>query len=261
MLRLYQPCLPTRALKAPSGDRWIHEIKHDGYRLIARRVGSGVRLYTKNGYDYAERYPRIIEAILRLKVSSIVLDGEAICLTGVMDDFDKMWNRTHDHEAKLCAFDLLELDGEDYRPKPLSERKKKLFKLVKKAGRDSIRRAPSGRWLGDFRARLQTWSRGHCLQASGHAVPAGTLEELDQGQEQEASRDAAGEGSVRAGKAAWPLAALLIAPVALTAFDHGLGLAPSVGCERAAHRSIEQLPRWSGILIASILDWPRRRRC
>ena len=52
-----------------------------------------------------------------------------------MQDFDKLWNRTHDHEAKLCAFDLLELDGEDYRPKPLAERKKKLFKLILRAWR------------------------------------------------------------------------------------------------------------------------------
>jgi len=52
-----------------------------------------------------------------------------------MQDFDKLWNRTQDHEAKLCAFDLLELDGEDYRPKPLAERKKKLFKLILRAWR------------------------------------------------------------------------------------------------------------------------------
>ena len=88
------------------------------------------------GHDYAERYPLIVEAISRLKVSSIVLDGEAMCFTGEQHDFDKLWNRTHDHEAKLCAFDLLELDGEDYTcPKPLAERKKKLFKLLRRARR------------------------------------------------------------------------------------------------------------------------------
>ena len=48
---------------------------------------------------------------VRLKVTSIVIDGEAMCFTGAMHDLDKLWNRTHDHEAKLCAFDLLELDG------------------------------------------------------------------------------------------------------------------------------------------------------
>ena len=75
-----------------------------------------------NNYDYAERYPLIVEAIAR-------------CFTGALHDFDKLWNRTHDHEAKLCAFDLLELDGEDYRPKPLADRKRQLFKLLRRAWR------------------------------------------------------------------------------------------------------------------------------
>src|SRR4051812_35338631 len=94
MLRLYQPCLPTRAVKAPTGPLWIHEIKHDGFRIIARRINGVVRLQTKQGYDYAERYPRIVEAIARLKVTSIVIDGEAMCFTGAMHDFDKLWKRT-----------------------------------------------------------------------------------------------------------------------------------------------------------------------
>src|SRR5829696_8541382 len=135
MLRLYQPCLPTRSIKAPTGPLCIHEIKHDGFRIVARRIGAVVRLQTKQGHDYAERYPLIVEAISRLKVTSIVIDGEAMCFSGAMHDFDKLWNRTHDHEAKLCAFDLLELDGEDYRSKPLTERKKMLFKLLRRAWR------------------------------------------------------------------------------------------------------------------------------
>jgi bifunctional non-homologous end joining protein LigD len=77
----------------------------------------------------------IVEAIMGLKVTSIVVDGEAMCFTGAAHDFDKLWNRTHDHEAKLCTFDLLELDGQDYRAKPLTERKKKLFQLLRRAWR------------------------------------------------------------------------------------------------------------------------------
>jgi ATP-dependent DNA ligase len=56
-----------------------------------------------------------------------------MCFSGAAHDFDKLWNRTHDHEAKLCAFDLLELDGEDYRARPLIERKQRLFKLLRRA--------------------------------------------------------------------------------------------------------------------------------
>jgi bifunctional non-homologous end joining protein LigD len=122
-------------LKAPSGRLWAHEIKHDGFRIVARRTGGVVRLQTKQGYDYAERYPLIVEAIARLKVSSIVIDDEAMCFSGAMHDFDKLWNRTHDHKAKLCAFDLLELDGADYRSKPLTDRKKMLFKLLRRSWR------------------------------------------------------------------------------------------------------------------------------
>src|SRR3954453_259093 len=112
MFREYQPCLPTRAMKAPSGELWIHEIKHDGFRIIARKVGGVVRLQTKQGDDYAKRYARIVDTIMRLKARSIVVDGEAMCFTGGDQDFDKLWNRIHAPEAKLCAFDLLEPDGE-----------------------------------------------------------------------------------------------------------------------------------------------------
>ena len=132
MLREYQPCLPIRALKAPSG-RWVHEIKHDGYRLIVRKVGKMVRLYTKNGHDWAERYPLIVDAVSKLRVTSLVLDGEAMCFgDGGSHDFDALWNRCNDQRAEFCSFDLLELNGEDFRPKPLVERKKRLAKLLAK---------------------------------------------------------------------------------------------------------------------------------
>ena len=134
MFRSFQPCLPTRVMKAPTGERWIHEIKHDGFRLIARRVGPTVKLYTRRGCDWSKRYPLIVEAIARLRVSSIVLDGEAMCFDRQGGhDFDALWNRTNDHHARLCAFDLLELNGEDYRQRPLLERKKRLARLLKMA--------------------------------------------------------------------------------------------------------------------------------
>jgi bifunctional non-homologous end joining protein LigD len=54
---LYEPCLPTRGKEVPSGADWIHEIKYDGYRLIVRREGKTVRLFTKDGRDWTDRYP------------------------------------------------------------------------------------------------------------------------------------------------------------------------------------------------------------
>ena len=63
------PCLPTRAERAPAADGWVHEIKHDGFRLQihARRPG---RLYTMTGVDWTERYPWIVEDVARLNVAT-----------------------------------------------------------------------------------------------------------------------------------------------------------------------------------------------
>jgi ATP-dependent DNA ligase len=72
-----EPCIPTVAAKVPEGPMWVHEIKHDGYRLIVRRSGDRVWLFTRRGYDWSDRYPRIVEAAKRLK-GSFVIDGETV---------------------------------------------------------------------------------------------------------------------------------------------------------------------------------------
>jgi bifunctional non-homologous end joining protein LigD len=76
----FEPCIATRGTKVPAGSDWLHEIKHDGYRLIVQRVGKRVRLFTRNGYDWSERYPLIVEAAQRNRNSSFVIDGEAVLL-------------------------------------------------------------------------------------------------------------------------------------------------------------------------------------
>jgi bifunctional non-homologous end joining protein LigD len=68
--RTFEPCIPTRGTKVPAGPDWIHEIKHDGYRLIVQREGKRVRLFTRNGHDWTDRYPLIVEAALRNQSSS-----------------------------------------------------------------------------------------------------------------------------------------------------------------------------------------------
>jgi bifunctional non-homologous end joining protein LigD len=77
-LGIIEPCLPSPAKAPPSGPGWLHEIKHDGFRIMARRNGDGVRLYTRNGYDFAGRFPQIVEAMSKLKVRSCFIDGEAV---------------------------------------------------------------------------------------------------------------------------------------------------------------------------------------
>jgi len=76
----FEPCIPTRGTKVPAGPDWLHEIKHDGYRLIVVRDGARVRLFTRNGHDWTGRYPLIVEAALRNRQTSFVIDGEAVLL-------------------------------------------------------------------------------------------------------------------------------------------------------------------------------------
>jgi bifunctional non-homologous end joining protein LigD len=125
------PCIPTRAYKAPSGPGWVHEIKHDGYRLQVRREGEAVRLFTRRGYDWSGRYPAIAVTAMLLRAKSFTLDGEAVvCGPDGVAVFDALHRRGTVTEAMLYAFDLLELDGEDLRGLALGDRKKRLARLL-----------------------------------------------------------------------------------------------------------------------------------
>jgi bifunctional non-homologous end joining protein LigD len=133
-----QPCLPRPAKEPPAGPGWIHEIKHDGFRILARRDAERVRLLTRHGTDFIARYPKIAAAVERLPVRSCALDGEAIVVnTDGLSVFDLIRYRQHDHAAVLCAFDLIELDGEDLRWQPVERRKAALADLLQDT-RDGI---------------------------------------------------------------------------------------------------------------------------
>src|SRR5215470_3020567 len=77
-LGIIKPCLPSPAKAPPSGPGWIHEIKHDGFRIFARRDSAGVRLITRNGNEFSHRFPFIAMAMSKLPVRSCLIDGEAI---------------------------------------------------------------------------------------------------------------------------------------------------------------------------------------
>src|SRR5262249_49190325 len=77
-LGIIEPCLPSPAERPPSGQGWLHEIKHDGFRIMARRDSAGVRLITRNGNDFTHRFPFIEMAVRSLSVRSCLIDGEAI---------------------------------------------------------------------------------------------------------------------------------------------------------------------------------------
>src|SRR3954464_3239832 len=72
------PCLPTKTDRLPSGSQWLHEIKHDGFRIIARKTGVQVRLYSRPGNDLTYRFPLIVETLARLRFRSCIIDGEAV---------------------------------------------------------------------------------------------------------------------------------------------------------------------------------------
>jgi bifunctional non-homologous end joining protein LigD len=76
VLRFIEPCLPSPA--EPSGSNRIHEIKHDGYRLMARRDPVGIRLITRRGNDWSDRFPLVVAAVTHLKVRSCLIDGEVV---------------------------------------------------------------------------------------------------------------------------------------------------------------------------------------
>jgi ATP-dependent DNA ligase len=119
-----QPCLPTRAERPPIGPDWIHEIKHDGYRLMARRDPVGIQLLTRNGYDWSPRYPLIVEAVNDLKMRSCLIDGEAVaCDENGLAVFEQLCQKPNRAHVFLYAFDLLELDGQDLRREPIELRK------------------------------------------------------------------------------------------------------------------------------------------
>ena len=124
------PCRPTVAKRPPQGPGWAHELKHDGYRLQIHVRDGRVRLYTMNGANWTDRYPRIIEEAARI-TGAAILDAEVVCLDDKgVPQFDTLHNRTADQEAVACAFDLLMRDGDDLRRRPLIERKAALGKLL-----------------------------------------------------------------------------------------------------------------------------------
>lgn len=120
------------AAKIPTGPGWVHEIKYDGYRMQVRKAGNRVRLWTRRGFDWTNRYPRIVAAAMRIK-SDFTMDGECVCVgpDGIAN-FDRLHSRCRDWEAIFYAFDLMEHAGEDLRRLPLGDRKETLRAVLRR---------------------------------------------------------------------------------------------------------------------------------
>jgi len=130
------PARPVTADKPPSGANWIHEIKHDGYRLQIHKHGRTVRLFTMTGVDWTERYPWIVDGAKALQAEAAIIDAECcIVADNGVTVFDALHARTKDSSAFAYAFDLLMVDGEDVRALPIEQRKDRLARLLPKLRR------------------------------------------------------------------------------------------------------------------------------
>jgi bifunctional non-homologous end joining protein LigD len=103
------PAQPVKASNPPVGTDWVHEIKHDGYRIIVRRDGPTVRLYSRNANDWTVRLAAITAAAELIKAKSFTIDGEAVVLgSDGLSRFEDLSRREVARTAILYAFDLTE---------------------------------------------------------------------------------------------------------------------------------------------------------
>jgi bifunctional non-homologous end joining protein LigD len=132
-LEFINPQLATSVDHPPPRAGWIHEVKYDGYRTILIVERRKARAYTRNGFDWSERYPGLIKAAAKLACRSAIIDAEVIVQNQLgRSDFEALNSaiRWYPQNLILCAFDLLHLNGKDLRDLPLLERRAKLQELV-----------------------------------------------------------------------------------------------------------------------------------
>jgi bifunctional non-homologous end joining protein LigD len=136
------PCLATLVARPPKGPDWAYEVKWDGYRLVVHIEPGRVRVLTRGGYDWSERFTSIVDDARRLGVQTAILDGEAVVLDehgrsdfGMLQRaLGRLPSAIEAGAIVFLAFDLLYLDGRDLRRLPLRERRRLLEPLV--AGRE-----------------------------------------------------------------------------------------------------------------------------
>ncbi|MGB6906216.1 MAG: DNA ligase D [Methyloceanibacter sp.] len=127
------PELATLGEVVPEGPGWLHEVKYDGYRIIARKAGDQVTLFSRSGLDWTVRFPAIAKALLSLPCDEALLDGEiAFVLPSGITDFKSLQEHidTQHPAFRYFLFDLLFLDGKDWRGEKLTQRKARLERLM-----------------------------------------------------------------------------------------------------------------------------------
>jgi ATP dependent DNA ligase-like protein len=140
---------------------------------MARRDSVGIRLITRRGNDWSDRFPLVVEAVNHLKVRSCLIDGEVCCCDERgLARFDVLRRRRNEVEAFLFAFDLLELDGTDLGASRSRSARRPWPASCEEPFRRPPQRAPGARLRPDgFPARLPARLRGHRVQTTGIALP------------------------------------------------------------------------------------------
>jgi bifunctional non-homologous end joining protein LigD len=132
-----EPGLATAIERVPSGARWIHEIKFDGYRVQVHLANEAVKIFTRRGHDWTNRFKKVAHDAWHIKAGSAVIDGEIVVpAADGTTDFSVLQNELKGKSTSivLVAFDLLYLNGRDLRKLPLFQRKAELKKII--AGTD-----------------------------------------------------------------------------------------------------------------------------
>lgn len=128
-----EPLLAQMVERVPRGERWLHEIKYDGYRAQLHIINEGIKVFTRRGYDWTTRFRKVAIDAAMIRASSAIIDGEIVVPgEGGKTDFSALQNslRGNADNIVLVAFDLLYLGGRDLRRVPLEERKHILKKLI-----------------------------------------------------------------------------------------------------------------------------------
>lgn len=195
------PCLALLKPKPPKGPQWAFEVKWDGYRLAVHIEPSGVRILTRGGHDWTDRFPAIAAEAGRLPVATAILDGEAVVFDEQgRSDFGRLQQslggrggKRMSREAVLMAFDLLYFDGRDLTGTELGARRHLLEGLVPAGGEEAIRLSEEIEADGDVLLRIACehglegiiakdrnstyrsrrggeWQKIKCIQSDGFAI-------------------------------------------------------------------------------------------
>ncbi|MBZ9907756.1 ATP-dependent DNA ligase [Mesorhizobium sp. BR115XR7A] len=148
-LKFIKPMEPELVDTPPQGDEWIHEIKFDGYRTQVIKDDDGIRLITKNGYDWTGRYIQLAGEAAAIEAKDFIIDGEAITINEAgLSDFHALQSaitsRKPSRDLYLVAFDLLHLNGHDLRDMPVEDRRDILQALIPTGGRIQFSEAMPG---------------------------------------------------------------------------------------------------------------------